>query len=402
VIAITATVHHMRVDLPSIRPASVAGNSPTLLTQWRVGSVLQAVAVIDAAGKLSLDIGNMRYTARLAGSDMQAPRNGERLQLRVLRDSPVLALETLKSQPDEPPDPTLEALRRYLPRQNSPAELTANLAWMASNGLRNKLPSAVQQSAAALWQALPERDSLGDAAQLRRAMADSGAFLEAKLAATAATPADIVKDLKALLLQFSQVLKDQGGRANAGPLANPANVPLPTTNGSLQTLPTSTATLPSLEQPAQQLHELTRQADGAIARLTALQVANTAPDPLAPAMLLELPIRHDDQVSVLRLRIEHDAARHNAEAESAWTVEAALDLGAAGGLHARVKLQGQRIDVQLRAASAEVVNALAQRSEELLGILRDAGLEVHRVVCLHGLPVADADSRAPRLLDLRA
>ena len=392
----------MRLDLPSLRPASVAGNSPTLLAQWRVGTVLQAVAVVDAAGKLSLDIGNQRYVARLASNDMQPPRNGERLQLRVLRDSPVLALEALKPQADDVADPTLEALRRYLPRQNSPAPLTANLAWLMNSAPSTRLPVAVLQSAAALWQALPQRESLETPRQLQRALADSGAFLEAKLAATPAPTGAIAKDLKALLLQFTQVLKDHGGRAAAAAPGTVANAPLPTGSGALQMLPASTASLPSLEQPAQQLHELTRQADGALARMSALQVANSAPDPLAPAMLLELPIRHDDDVSLLRLRVEQDQSRRNAEGESTWTVEAALDLGSVGGLHARVRLQGQRIDVQLRAESPEVVQALAQRTEELTAILREAGLEVQRVVCLHGLPASDATAQAPRLLDLHA
>ena len=405
VISITTTVHQMRVDLPSTRTMSVAGTPPTLRAQWSVGTVLQAVSVVDAAGKLWLDIGTTRYAARLASSEMDVPRNGERLQLRVLRDSPVLALETLKQpQAEEQADPTLEALRRYVPRQNSPAPLAANLVWMVSNGPRSNLPPAVLQSAALLFRAMPEADALGNAQQLQQAVTDSGAFLEAKLAG-APTPAasqSIANDLKALLLQFSQVLKDQGARANSAPLTNAAAAPPATANGALQALPASAPSLATLEQPGQQLHELARQTDGAVARLTALQITNSAPDPLAPALLVELPIRHDDQVSMLRLRIERDQSRQGEAAESAWTVEAALDLGAAGGLHARVHLQGQRLDVQLRAASADVVSALTQRRGELEAILREAGLDVQRVVCLHGLPVADPDIRAARLLDLRA
>jgi hypothetical protein len=211
----------------------------------------------------------------------------------------------------------------------------------------------------------------------------------------------IANDLKALLLHFRQVLTDHAAHANSA-WTNAAPASLPTTNGALQTLPASIPTLASLELPQQQLNELARQTDGAVARLTALQVANSAPDPLTQALLFELPVRHQDQVSMLRLRIERDEARQSAATESVWTVEAALDLGTVGGLHARVKLQGQRIDVQLRAESADLVSTLIQRCGELESMLRESGLDVQRVSCLHGLPIADPDTPGLRMLDLRA
>jgi ABC-type nitrate/sulfonate/bicarbonate transport system substrate-binding protein len=79
-----------------------------------------------------------------------------------------------------------------------------------------------------------------------------------------------------------------------------------------------------------------------------------------------------------------------------------MDLGAVGALHARVTLSGHRIGVQLRAESASVVEALSIHAAELEALLRDAGLDVDRVVCLHGMPVGDAGARAARLLDVRA
>ena len=79
-----------------------------------------------------------------------------------------------------------------------------------------------------------------------------------------------------------------------------------------------------------------------------------------------------------------------------------MDLGTVGALHARVGLQGHRISVQLRAESAIVVDTLAARAPELESMLRESGLEIDRVVCLHGMPAGDAGARTTRLLDLRA
>jgi hypothetical protein len=103
------------------------------------------------------------------------------------------------------------------------------------------------------------------------------------------------------------------------------------------------------------------------------------------------------------LKIERDgSSRRDASGAESWTVEAAVDLGAIGALHAKVTLIGKRIGVQLRAESPAVVAALAQRADELETMLAESGLEVDRVVCLHGMPVGDAGVRPARLLDVRA
>jgi hypothetical protein len=397
----------MRVDLSSLRTSSVAGTAPTLLAQWRVGTVLQAVSVVDASGQLYLDIGNGRYAARLASSDSGVPRNGERLQLTVLRESPVLAFEAtrLESRADVS-NPTVDALRRFAPRQDSAAPLAANLALLHANPSDVELPPAVLQAATRLWQAMPEADVLKSPQQLRQAVTDSGAFLEAKLAGTP-TPsgnASLANDLKALLLRFSQALSDAGGRANAAAPASTAT-PIPTLAGALQPLSGSAPSLAALPDSDQQLHELARQAEGAVSRLTTLQVANSTPDPLTQALLVELPVRHEDQVNMLRLRIERDATQKARSGEAApvvWSVEAALDLGTAGALHARITLQEQRLDVQLRASSPELVSALRFQSEQLASLLRESGLEVQRIACLHGLPPAEASARTPHLVDMHA
>jgi hypothetical protein len=158
-----------------------------------------------------------------------------------------------------------------------------------------------------------------------------------------------------------------------------------------------------LEEPTQQLNELARQTDGTLARLTTVQISNSAPDPVVQSMLIDLPVRHDDRAAVLRLRIEHDGSRRgDRDGADSWTVEAAIDLGAVGALHAKVTLIGKRIGVQLRAESPAMVAALSQRADELEAMLAESGLEVDRVICLHGMPKGDAGVRAARLLDVLA
>lgn len=396
----------MRVDLTGIRSAGFAGQSPSLLlSEWRVGAILQATAIRDArTGDLWLQIGGQRHAARIASGDGSGPVDGERLTLRVLRSSPVLALETLSSGPTAADDDVAaDALRRYLPRQASPAPLMSNLAWIANGkGGAGSLPQPVAQAAVKLWQALPDTATLADPKALQNAIARSGTFLESMLAGNdrRATAAALATDLKALMLNLTRTLREHGARPAAA-MAD-SHAPVPVARGPLTSLPAAPATLAVIDTANQQMNELARQTDGALSRLTTLQVANTSQDAPVQSMLLELPVRHGDRATVIRFRIEQDRSRKYETSSDSWSVEAALDLGAVGALHARVTLHGHRIGVQLRAESAAVVDTLSARAPELEAMLREAGLEVERVVCLHGMPAGDAGMRTTRLLDVRA
>jgi len=401
----------MRIDLATVRSTGFLGQSPSLLSDWRVGAILQATAIRDArSGQLWLEIGDLRYPARVASGDTSGPVDGERLTVRVLRNSPVLALETLTSDPPETSgNVTADALRRYLPRQASPAPLLSNLSWIANgkdDGSAGTLPASVTQAANKLWQALPDSAALADPATLRNAVARSGMFLEAALANAdrRAMQALTNTDLKALMLNLTRVLREAGARPGAAASASATDSPMPFSRGALTSLPSAPASLAVLDSADQQMNELARQTDGAVARMTTLQAnASSSQDTPIPTMLVELPMRQGDRASVLRLKIERDRSRgQTASSGDSWSIEAAMDLGVVGALHARVTLQGHRIGVQLRAESADVVDTLTARAPELESMLRESGLEVDRVVCLHGMPAADNGARPARLLDVRA
>jgi hypothetical protein len=402
----------MRLDVVNLRslPAVTSGSTTaSLLAELRVGAIVQAIATRDASnGQLFLNMGNQRYPARLAsGSNDGGPVDGERMTLRVLRTSPVLALERIpeSSGPKIDPQAIGDALRKFIPRQMTPTPLLANLAWIARGGGEG-LPKAVAEATQRLWQSLPSMDDMSDPMTLERALSRSGMFLEAALANDDGTPASragLATDLKTLMLQLSRVLRDHGARPRSAVFAESTpHAPLPTANGPLGALSSSPATLALLETPSEQMSELARQTEGALARMTTTQVANSAHESPAPSFLIELPIRQDDRASMLRLRIEQDESRVHHGDSQAWTVEAALDLGAAGALHARVSLTGFHVGVQLRADSPMLVDIMNARAPELEALLRGAGLEVDRIVCRHGMPGGDTGQRLTRLLDVRA
>lgn len=392
----------MRIDVLAAndsRPA-VALNAPQR-PLWTVGAILEAVAVHDVDGNLWLNIDNQRLPARIASGNLAGPLDGEHVKVRVLRDSPVLALETLE-EPDS--SQTLDdALRRFLPRQTSPAPLLANLGWLARDGVnRAQLPADIIAALQSLWDSLPEAAELSTAEGLQHALQTSGEFLEAQLAQATNLPATqtqtIHEDFKGQLLVLRQQLQSLniGNTNNSQPPG-----PLPILQGTLHAMPTGPASLAGLDTAAEKLNELKQQTDGVVARINTTQLLNSeAAQQGTIACLIEVPIRNNDRTELLRFKFERDARSDPRDA--AWSVEVAMDLGINGAMHAHVGLQGTQLNVRLRSDSPQLVADLTQQLDTLRASLEQHGLKVNQLVCLHGNPVDDANPRPSQLLDYHA
>lgn len=393
----------MRLELSTMRPSAAPTAGSSLISQWRVGAVVEAIASVGDDGQVWLNIGTTRIPARIASGDPAGPANGEKLQLRVLRDSPVVALESIVSE-DDSSTVVSEGLRRFLPRQSSSAPLMANLSWLTerSNGALGK---SITDAATRVWNAVPDAAELATPEGLETAVKDSGAFLENRLAY--GTPADVrqsvANDLKALLSTLKHTLT----RAGATPQSYeaPSSEPLPSLRGTLQPLERATASLQNIDTIGKAVNELAGQTEGALARLNTLQLVNAEAAGPTSAWILELPYRMNGNPETLRFRFERNN-RDTREGEQDWTVEAAMDLGVAGALHARVALFGSRVGVQLRADSPELLAELQANANELVAILEEAGLQVDRVQCMRGAPtdrrdLGESPHFAARLLDIR-
>jgi len=392
----------VRIDLLAANDPRPTVTTP-LRSLWRVGAILEAIAVRDAtSGELYLSVDGQRLPARLASGNTAGPLDGEQLKLRVLRNHPVLALESLEEDASGT-DISGDALRRFLPRQSSPAPLLANLSWLARDPAnRSALPDNITNAIANLWRNLPDAEELSDPQTLRRALETSGGFLEAELArGRQADGMDIQNDFKAQLLAVRNQLKAFQLSANASGSTAPPG-PLPMLQAALSAIPTGPATLAVLDSAAAQLNELKQQTEGVLARLTTTQLVNAgAAQSGAMAWLIEVPIRRDDRAELLRFKFERED-RRQAGVESGWSVEIALDLGINGALHAQVSLNGARLSVRLRSDSTQLVDALTRELDTLKSALQSQGLNVEHLICLHGGPVDEARSRLNRLLDLHA
>jgi hypothetical protein len=388
----------MRIDLLAKNEARPTVYPSRSMSMWRVGAILQATAIRDAtSGQLWLKVAEHFLPARVAYGHSSGPLDGEQLKLRVLRDMPVLAVESIDEVSTD--HSTEQALRRHLPRQSATTPLLANLGWLTRNPTQLEcFPHTVQHALTSLWHDLPEAIELLDPVALRQVLLRSGAFLESRLAQNIPVQQVINLDFKANLL----ALREQLGKLQL-PSASTSQPPgpLPSMQQPLVAMATGPASLSMLEGSAVQLTELKQQTEGCLARMHTNQLLNAeAAQHGLLSWLIELPIKHDGHAELLRFKFEREP-KHQASTESTWSVEVAMDLGMLGALHAQISLTGTRVNVQLRSESASLIIALNKQLDLLRDALRVHGLQLDNIHCLHGQPV-DTGSRLTRLLDLHA
>lgn len=331
-----------------ISPAAPAAGA-TPLPSWRPGQVLTAVVLAQTGPQsVSLRIGNQIVEAH---TNIALPARAQ-LQLEVVQGGvqPVLRIATAP-----PPGATLAAaLRTTLPQQQPLQAVFDALHIFTQSPASTHLPVPALALLRQLYAQMPGRADLADGEGLRRALQDSGVLLERKLAEGAAPE----RDLKANLLRFLSTLDPQRDEAPAKLVA---------------------AALARVE--LHQLNALTQPTQG---------------------LTIELPLRRDDGVEVLKFKVERDAAA-GAEEPRAWTIWIDFETALIGSVRARVSWHGEAVSAQIWAQRAEGAALIQTHLHELESSLTAAGVRVEQLQCHHGTSSLDPFGQVPSgLVDVTA
>lgn len=362
---------------------------PPLTGTWTVGQILQATVVgRTGADTFLLRAGGNAFEARSALT--LSP--GQMLQLQVAPrgDSGATVLRVLPSPAQEPA--LAQALRQALPRHTDIApvlqRLMTDLDAPAAEGESHAGPRAL---IAKIMAALPDTHTLTEPETLRRAVANSGTLLEARLArATACDPQLLAQDLKANLLRLAAQLK--GG--SASPL-DPGHAP------------GATAGLPDAPPQPAGARDLAPHVDGALARIQINQLASLPAEHGAPpALVVEIPLRQGEQLHSLRLRFERDRNAPSSDAEAQpWSVLIELDPPGLGPIRARVTAQARDVSAAFWTEQAQTAALLRDNLATLEHRLQREGLRCRELACHvgSGPELVAAGVQAPAgLLDERA
>ncbi len=252
-----------------------------------------------------------------------------------------------------------EQIQTAVVKQGSLAPLIADLELAADTP---GLPAAVQNAAArVLAQAGPLGQTISGT-DIAKAFAQSGLFLEARLAAEPRT-SPIGRDLKAGLLVLKKALDGfLATQAQAPTARTPGPTPPPPyREGATSAQPPAMASLPPGAPAPTVAKRLVTETESALARTELLQLASlpTAPQPGSPdtqvtRWMFEIPFTSPQGATVAQFEISRDGGG-GAEFDGAqvWRAGFSLDVEPLGPLHARVSLVGDQAGVNLWAERAE-------------------------------------------------
>lgn len=390
--------------IPELYSSSLAVQPQTAgsaLRAWTTGQVLEATVVRQALdGTVTLRVGSQEVQARtglnLAADQaltLQVAQSGTQTVLRVLHVSNAGATPhpTMLAQASGPtPETTLtQAWRQVLPREGDLRPLLAQLAGtaaMATGAGPKVLPGPVAAALKQFAARLPLLDTLTTAAGLKRAVGDSGIFLEAHLAQalTEGKAPAVQNDIKANLLQLVAQLRSLAASAT----------------------PATAASAHGAEPPIDPaLPVVLRQADAALARIEQNQLATLSGSPQAATLLaMDLPVRDARYTGVLELGIEEQqSGTPTGDTVMPWSVWLHFDFEHLGKVHARVTLRDEEVAATLWAEHEPTAALFQQHLATLDGALRHAGLVPTTLHCQTGTPPHTGEPPTPStLLDERA
>lgn len=288
-------------------------------------------------------------------------------------------------------------------RQGSLEGLFSALQGLRANA---EISEGLRTSIDKLFGALPDAAQLSTAKGLAAALENSGILLESKLLGGQgqALPTDLKANLLRLITQLLPNL--------------PAGTPLTAANASLaQAMPALARDLLgslgkasnrqqalSFPLPSRLLQAMDGEADleallklaaAAISRLQTHQLSSLAQSQVGPdgnlltTWQLELPMRNQQELVPLQVKIQRDegnAQSKSEKKETLWKVELAFDLDPLGPLQVQAQLAHGRLSSQLWAERSSTVSLIDAELDNLRQRLSAAGLQVGELACSQGMP----------------
>lgn len=236
---------------------------------------------------------------------------------------------------------------------------------------------------------LPTVETLTDPNRLRETLKQSGIWLEALLARSAASGTAMVDphlDLKAQLLNLAGQLGAASQSLRPATETLGTTAPIPTDDVARPDkpdplAPTDRAGVNHASQESDHDSEtlligrLTRDVDGMIKQVTTQQLQSLESPAEQPRWLLELPYATGTGVTALQADIRHGNPTGRQEDES-WCMQLRLDLPRIGPLAINLSLRAERLNASLQAGTRVGAELLKSRLSDLRKQLEARDIDV--------------------------
>lgn len=359
----------MEIGTSQLSLAVPARNAPAMVQAWQAGQIIEArvAKVGPGQGTVLLQLPQGEVEAR---SDLML-QPGDRLRLMAEPRDGVWLLRMLPNPTAG--QPVAAALRQALPRQLPLGPALSSLLNAAADP-GSPLPAGLRQAIALLAGSLSPPQQLATSEGLRRALLDSGLFLESKLAQT--PPGAVEKDLKAQLLRLLARLDKAGG---GSPDGDDGTTGAPEKGG--------------LQELGDLLRQLTRQTEGAVARIQWQQL-RALPEQTGQEtpLVIEIPVQKGKETETLTLRFEREGGGDTEGREKSWSVRLDLSDARHGAIRAVVRFAAGLVSTRFFAERPATADLFRNHLPALSERLQAAGLAVGSVDALAGIPASEERS----------
>ncbi len=425
VLKVVANTDGKSANLPPITVS--LSPQPQLLSQLQIGQQLNAVLTrpLDAQQtRTLLELAGNRISVQL--SQALPSNTSQQLKLEVVSPGAIAALKILPPATVSDSATLSQALRTTLPRQIPLPPLLRNLALIVKNRAENisgiapastpansrrtsslpPLPQPLVELVRSVVEKLPRSENITTGEGLKQAVAQSGLFMEAKLAqalqqpktGSTTPPIDFKGGLLSLLLTLLNFSKNPQTSIPSSHTPSMSNATIHAQGGAQ---PGAQATLSQSMNLQQTLTELLRSVEGGLARLQLSQLVSSTPDDDGKrAWVMELPVRTDTHIDVIQLRIEKEKENRTSKQTAIWTVTLALELGGLGPVQARITLVNKTVSTNFWAEQAHTTELIQEHLNILQHRYREVGLSIGTLQAHHGMapePVAP-DANLPHIL----
>ncbi len=334
--------------------------TPAQIKNWVAGQVLKASVIKQLSNTtLLLKIGNTQLTAK---TKLSLPP-GSVLQLKVVTKSeqPLLQIINHRSSKTET---SLTVLRQTIPKQTPLSDL-----FPALKLVDQRLPQVIQHAVQSLQMGLTSRMDLLNPEGIKKALIQSGTFLESNLK-DPKFAVSVDGDLKGKLLRLSDLLLNENKNQKNNAVKN-----------SILSLLTDNKAMPDLQ----------RHVESALARIQLNQLNSLPHDEQhSQVFLMELPIKENENIDVLSLKInEEEQQTSEQESSKRWSIKLSFDLNTLGSIHAKLTLGDEKIKASLWAEKETTFNLIQNNLNLLYERFTGAEFIDPEVKCYKGKPEAE-------------
>lgn len=372
----------MFVQNTQLSHPSIAPNIQNLSKSWKIGEILSAVVNhADGKGNVELKIGNASIRAN-TGTPLQA---GENLRLQLVRADEQLVFKRLSNKGNRPQEGLVSRiLRQDLPTQRNLKQSLARLEQLSLPAKPGKPASALQpplkQALSQLKLALPGESKIIETAQLKKAIQDSGLFMEAKLAQslsknqshmTSFSAGDFKHDIKANLLRVSVYIEQFLSKVSSQPSTSDRKSP-----SGMNSSPDLSAN--DLARKFSELIEIRNIVDSAISRIRLNQSHSLITEEnTTPFWLVEIPVVDENGKPTAEIQLRYERPEQDQEqAVNKWNLKLTLDIEPLGKIHVKLMLEENTISSSLWAEKELTNQLISEHIPHLESRLEQAGLAI--------------------------